>query len=518
MSKAKPNTIKISKKTVNMRYWQSLPWNNFYTSTGAVPSAMGFSLRQISPPAKFCQHLHLEILAQVIPDQYFERALQTINLAHTRQRKLNPKLTLQFMIASQLFAPLSLAEAFANVAQGLRYIWPDDTLPLPTASALNYRRYQLGPGPLVALFKLLCKPLATPATPGAFLFGLRVMALDGTVEQACDFGANATAFGRLGSDRGQSAFPQLQGVYLVECGTHAICDAGFWPARTSERLGGHRLLRSVGPGMLLTWDRGESSYEMVNQATLERKAQVLGRLPKSVQPQFIQSLSDGSYLAWLHPTERAAKRRGERLKVRIIEYTLNDPALPGHGELHRLVTSLLDPTLYPAQTLAVAYHERWEVELTIDETYTHQRGAVGPLRSRKPVGVLQELYALLIAHYVVRALMHQSAHSLRLDVDRLSFVHALQVVRRATIEFEQTAPVELPRLYQRLLADIGALRLPTRRLRSNPRVVKKKMSNFALKRAEHTKSLQPKVKTFEQAVVIQPSLPSPCAHSPDVAA
>jgi hypothetical protein len=85
--------------------------------------------------------------------------------------------------------------------------------------------------------------------------------------------------------------------------------------------------------------------------------------------------------------------------VRVVEYTLTDPALPSYGEVHRLVTTLLDPRIAPAVEVVCLYHERRESEVVIDEIDTPQRLAGRPLRSQKPEGVLQELYALLIAHY-----------------------------------------------------------------------------------------------------------------------
>src|SRR5436853_551007 len=102
----------------------------------------------------------------------------------------------------------------------------------------------------------LSQPIATSQTRGAFLFGLRLMAVDGTSEDVPDTPANAAYFGRHTSARGASAFPQVQGVYLVECGSHAVVDAGFWPCHTSERVGGFRVLRSVGRGILGMRDRG----------------------------------------------------------------------------------------------------------------------------------------------------------------------------------------------------------------------------------------------------------------------
>ena len=151
--------------------------------------------------------------------------------------------------------------------------------------------------------------------------------------------------------------------------------------------------------------------------------------------------------------------------------------------------------------LACAYHERWEIEIVIDETDTHQRLAGRPLRSQKPVGVIQELYALLIAHYVIRWLMHQAALQVDVDPDRISFTHAVVVIQIAIPEFQMTARDDLPQLYARLLRDIAAELLPERRLRSNPRVVKRKMSNFRLKRPQHDHWPQP-TRPLRQAVML----------------
>jgi hypothetical protein len=261
------------------------------------------------------------------------------------------------------------------------------------------------------------------------------------------------------------------------------------------------MLRSVGSGMLVMWDTGFHDFDMVQMA-VDRGAHVLARLPAHVKPQLVRRLPDGSYWATIQPSEYARRQRGECLLVRIIEYTISDPNLPHAGEIHRLLTTLLDPERYPALDLACAYHERWEIELVIDETDTHQRLADRPLRSLKPVGVIQELYALLIAHYAIRYLMHEAAVQANLDPDRLSFTHALAVVQAAIPEFQMTAPDLLPKLYARLLTDLAAKPLPERRLRTNPRVVKRKMSNFRLKRPNHFGWPQPSARSFREAVAL----------------
>jgi DNA-binding transcriptional regulator YbjK len=108
---------------------------------------------------------------------------------------------------------------------------------------------------------------------------------------------------------------------------------------------------------------------------------------------------------------------------------------------------------------------------------------------------------LLIAHYAVRKAMHEAAFLAGVDPDRLSFTQALLVIQDAMPEFQMTTPELLPQLYQRLLRDIAAHRLRERRLRSNPRVVKRKMSKFHLKRLEHYHWPQPTC-PFRQAVAL----------------
>jgi len=442
----------------------------------------------------------MEALDRAIPRATITAVLREVDAEAVRERKLTMTAVVLVLIAMNLYTHLPIGAVLRTLGRGLRFIWPEPEIALPGKSALSYRRYQLGARPLAALFRRVCRPLATPATPGAFRFGLRLMAIDGTVEDAPDTPANARAFGRHDGGRGASAFPQVLAVYLAECGSHAVVDAGFWPCQTSERVGGRRLLRSVGPGMLVMWDRNFHSYDMV-VAAQRRGAQVLGRLPAGVQPEVVRALADGSQVVALRPG--AARRRAphERVLVRLVTYTLTDPARPGYGEVHRLVTTLLDPGAAPALDLACAYHERWEVEVTVDELDTHQRLVGRPLRSRRPVGVIQELYALLLAHYAVRALMHEAACQAGLDPDRLSFAHAVRVVHDAIPEFQMADPADHPRLYARLLRDLAAGRLPPRRNRGNPRVVKRKLSKFPLKRPEHAHWPQPHY-AFRQAVAL----------------
>lgn len=461
---------------------------------------MCFMIRQIDEQAKLTDEIALDALGAAVPHAVVKAVVAELGVAEHRRRKLPAEVGWLLSMAMNLFTQDSLDQVLVKRLKGLRFIWPDPTFVPASKGAICQARYRLGAAPTVALLHRVCQPMATADTPGAFLCGLRLMAIDGTTEDVPDTLANGRACGRHTSGRGDSAFPQVQGVYLIECGTHAIVDAGFWPCHTSERGGGLRLLRAVHAGMLLLWDRGFHSVDLA-QRTLSTGAHFLGRLPSHVQLKPLQRLPDGSYLASLSPADDQRRKRGEHLMVRLIAYTLTDAARPGYGETHRLMTSLLDAERYPALELACAYHERWEIELAIDEIDTHQRLLRHPLRRQKPVGVMQELYGLLMAHDVVRRVMHEAALQAGIDPDRLSFINAVRLICDAIPEFQMVAPEQQPQLYQRLLQDIARYRLPERDTRINPRVVKRKMSNFHLKRVEHRQWPQPSG-TFRAAVAI----------------
>jgi hypothetical protein len=146
-----------------------------------------------------------------------------------RERKLNLVLTVFALITMNLYTRISLGHVLEKISRGLRYIWPDADYAVASANALSYRRGQLGVRPLRGLMRQVCRPITTPETRGAFLFGLRLVALDSTVEAVPDSLANATVFGRAHAKRGDSAFPQVRVVLLSECGAHTILDAGFCP-------------------------------------------------------------------------------------------------------------------------------------------------------------------------------------------------------------------------------------------------------------------------------------------------
>jgi len=426
-----------------------------------------------------CESVTLEALGRVLPRELVETVLQDTGAITPRVKKLDLVLTVFLVVAMSLFTRESQWHVLQILLHALRALWPKEVT-LPVRSASCYRRAQLGARPMAALFHRVCQPMATPQTHGAFLNDLRLMAIDGTVEDVRDTAANVRAFGRWHNDQGAVAYPQIRCVYLMEVGTHAVVDAGLWPIHVGEDRGAHRVTRSLTPGMLVLWDQGLHSYALIRRVRAQG-AHVLGRVPPDVRVLAHTLLPDGSYLATLQPPNRGGVRGCPPLRVRLIEYVLPHPQDPHRDCRYRLVTTLLDWRTSPAACLAATYVERWEEEGMLDEMTVHQRLPHTPLRSKTPVGVVQEWYGLLLAHYAIRTVMHETALQEDVDPDRVSFVHALRTVRLYLPDLQRAHPLQRAQVYQRLLDDVAAGLLPPRQGRHNPRLVKRRINRYSLR-------------------------------------
>ena len=233
---------------------------------------------------------------------------------------------------------------------------------------------------------------------------------------------------------------------------------------------------------------------------------LLVRVVKSMILRPIRTLADGSYLAKVYKNDYDRRKDRDGIVVRVIRYTLDDPQRVGHGEEHVLITNLLDEALDPAMELIILYHERWEEELVFDEQKTHQdpRRATKPaqVRSETPAGVIQEIYALSLGHFVIRSLMFEAAATVGLDPDRLSFTGCFQILKCRLPECHGTTPRATSRRgIEGLLWEMQQERTEPRRNRINPRVIKRKMSKWKKKRPEHRR-LPPLKKTFPETVVM----------------
>lgn len=441
----------------------------------------------------------LAALQQFIGLDRIQQVLDGTGRRNRRHCRLTHAVMLWLLLARELLTDLPLREVFRYAAP-LRLGHK-----LPGRAALCRARQRLGVAPMQRLCHAVVRPLARPEQAGGFYHQWRLVGIDGMVLDVPDSPANARAFGRPTGGRGDGAFPQVRKLSLVELGTHAELAFVLKPCRCSEKAMTAGLRRHLGPDMLLLCDRNFFSYAWW-QALSGRGVQLLFRVKKRLILKPIEKLPDGSYLAKIYPSrvDREHDRHG-RL-VRVIRYTLDDPQRTGHQETHVLLTTLLDAATHPAVTLILLYHERWEQELVNDEQKTHQAprlaGKEAQVRSETPAGVVQELYALSLAHYVTRALMAEAAATVAGEAKRLSFVGCLRILRLRLPACASGDALSLRQWYEGLLWEMSQEVLPQRRNRINPRVVKRKMSKFQKKRAKH-RPVPPLKKKFVEAIVLQ---------------
>lgn len=390
-------------------------------------------------------HERLRALQRIIPRARVDDALAQTGRDRTHCRRLPGWFMVWFMIALGLFS----RDAYRQIFRWLQVFRPGG---IPGRSTLCEARQRLGVAPLRALAAQVVALLGRPETPGAFYRGMRTMAIDGFVLNVADTPANERAFGRPGSGRAPGAFPQVRVLALCETGSHVMWKWLIKSLRSAEITMAPALLRFLQPDMLLLWDRHFLTHATVS-AVRVRQAHLLARITSNRVFIPIQHLPDGSYLAKLYPS--AADRRRDRhgLLVRLIEYTLDDPQRPGKEERHRLLTTLLDAELDPARTLVCLYHERWEEEITFDELKTHQRERP-VLRSQTPAGVVQEVDALMLAHYLIRVLMQEAAATQNIDPQRISFTGALKILRCRLPECAPE-PEKIQQWYQRLVQEVA---------------------------------------------------------------
>jgi hypothetical protein len=438
-------------------------------------------------------------LEQVIRPADIQQALMATGRVNSRSCRLTHEVVLWVVLAMGLLTDLPIRQVF-KAARRLR---PGEAS--PHRSSLCVARQRLGVAPVRHLFHHVTRPLAHPGTPGAFYRDLRLMGLDGTVYDVPDSEDNAAVFARPSAGpRGEGAFPQVRKLSLVELGTHVEVALVVRSSAHGEQAMVGGLFRHLTSEMLLLWDRGFFSYELWQEMTA-RGVKVLARVQRRLILRPVRHLSDGSYQARIYrsPSDRAKDHGGS--VVRVIRYTLDDPQRVGHGEEHVLITSLLDEVAYPAEELIILYHERWEEELVFDEQKTHQdpRRATKPahLRSETPAGVIQEIYALALGHFVIRSLMFEAAATVDLDPDRLSFTGCFQILKCRLPECESQTSAGFEAWYGAVLWEMQGERTDPRRNRVNPRLIKRKLSKWKKKRPEHRR-LPPLKKTFPETVVM----------------
>jgi hypothetical protein len=386
------------------------------------------TVAELPPGTRITDYISLGVITKTFPVSSIGSVLSKTGTASVRQRDLPAQVVVYYVIALALYMQSSYREVLRCLLEGVQWLRdPSIGVRVAGKSGISQARTRLGWEPLRQLHDELVKPVAVRSTRGAWYRNWRLVSLDGSTFDVADEKANEDAFSRPGASRGSSAYPQIRFVSLVENGTHVLFGSQMDGYRTGEITLAKAVLPRLKSNMLCLADRNFFGFELWQQAQ-STGADLLWRMKKNMRMACEKRLPDGSYLSQVYPSLRDWRQKTNGVVLRVIDYRLE--GIEGAEPIYRLATTILDSGKAPAGELAALYHERWEIETTFDELKTHLRGAQIVLRSKTPDLVRQEFYGLMMAHFAIRGLMHEAALQAGEDPDRLSFLHAVRVIRR----------------------------------------------------------------------------------------
>ena len=406
---------------------------------------------------------HLGELTQHIPFEMVDEALAATRTIQTRLRDLPARVVVYLLLAACLFPETGYPGVWRKLTSELTGI-PTAT---PTATGLAHARHRLGTAPLHWLFDLLRSPAAGLRQPGTRWHGLLFCAIDGTTLTVPDTPRILARFSKQRGNHGGTGYPQIRLLVLLACGTRTVIDAVFGPTTLGETTYTPRLLASLRQGMILLADRNFGAANLITQIAATG-ADLLARLKTGRIMPVLARYRDGSYLSMLGG-----------LRVRVIECEITIATTAGHQTgVYRLATTLVDPRRYPAGELIRLYHQRWEIDTAYLELKSSILGG-RVLRARTPVGVEQEVYALLVTHQLLRTAIADAASARPgIDPDRASFTIAWQAARDQLVQAAGVIAGSVIDLVGTIGRHVLANLMRDQRLRVCPRIVKRAISKY----------------------------------------
>lgn len=366
-------------------------------------------------------------LLSVIPETSIEKSLLATDNKDKRIRRLPKSSMVYFVIAMALCSNKSYEEVYRILGESQKEKYgPMHRIDTPATSSIVEARHRLGTKTMEHLSKDILGPIAVRGlTKGAFFKRWRVISIDGMVHNVPDTPENAKHFPRSRSQHGGGAYPQIRCVALVECGTRTVMNFVLTSKKAkSEQALALKLLPQVPSDCLLLADRLYCDGKKWRLA-IQNGAKAIFRAKSDIKLPVLQKLKDGSYLSELVEGRRS-KAEPTLHPVRVVEFRVKRR---GKAEIVRLITNLDMGQATPTQVFDL-YKERWQWETLGREMKQVLNNNAQVLRSNLPDLVEQEYIGMVLAHFTIKCFMHEAAIQGKLDMDRLSFTHSLNVVNR----------------------------------------------------------------------------------------
>jgi hypothetical protein len=420
-----------------------------------------------------------EFASQNIEANWIEDALQETGMKSIRRRKLPSDVVAWLVIAMAIFRDRSIAAVLSHLglAQGDDMVGGRGKV---APAAIPQARQRVGPKPIEAIFRKSVQVWSEKLADLDCWKGFRIYAVDGTSLNVADTEENHNHIGRPKSGRSTASYPKLRMVAISQPRSHLIVDMSFGAFAKSEYELAEPMWDRIAPNSITIVDRGFLSYELLQRLYKKDESKHwLIRSKSNTKWKTLKNFGPGDQLVELKVSSHARRKDPglpRSIQARAIQYTR-----PGF-RTQILLTSLADPTICKAQEIVELYHDRWEIELAFDEQKTHMQERKEALRSKKPACVEQEVWGIAVAYNVIRLMMANVAKENGVPPNRISFWNTLLLIRAFALSAWFVAPGTIPRMYNDLTSNMRSiLILPQRKPRSNPRMVKRKMSGFQKK-------------------------------------
>lgn len=300
---------------------------------------MARTVAELPKGNRITDFISLGVVAKAFPLTTIKSFLAATGKDSIRQRDLPAHVVVYYVIALALYMQSSYREVLRCLLEGVQWLLnPTVRIKAIGKSGISQARTRLGFEAVKRLHDEVVKPIAAESTKGAWYKHWRLASLDGSTLDVADEKENDRLFGRPPSKRGESAYPQVRFVSLVENGTHVLFGTRMGPYRTWEPALAEETLAFLKPDMLCLADRNFYGFDLWSKARATG-ADLLWRAKRNLRLPHEKDLADGSFLSTVYGSEADRRRRRNGVAVRVIEYTLD--GVPDAEPLYRLLTTIV---------------------------------------------------------------------------------------------------------------------------------------------------------------------------------
>ena len=427
--------------------------------------------------ATFASPPTLDDFRKQIDPSWIDEALAATGTATIRRRRLPADQVIWVVLGMGMFRDRPIEDVVSKLDLAL-----PATGSTVARSSVSQARDRVGSEPVRWLFERSASVWSARSAEAHEWRGLKLYGMDGSTVRVPDTPENRETFGgQSGRGGSESGYPMVRMVALMVLRSHLLAGCNFGSYGANEIQYAWPLLDRIPSKSLTILDRGFFGARFLLAIEGVENRHWLTRARSDLKFRVVKKFGRGDELIEVAVSAHARRQ---------------DPSLPATWQMRAiryrrkgfapqlLLTSLRDPDEHSATEIAELYHERWELELGYDEMKTELLDREETIRSRKPDGVKQELWGILLAYNLVRLEMARIAAEADVEPTRISFVESLRLIRDEWEWLTVTSPGAIPKRLETMRRNIKRYVLPPRRPRNFPRAVKIKMSSYDRKRPE----------------------------------